>query len=176
MLIPKPRRFWTERLQDCALQPKSSFLKLTVSCSATERGPLHLSWFQHTRTHARHATETSVCRKVVMCAVVPTVHVLAPDLHADTMSHLRRELAETTHNGSESLSTQRHDGTGQGHHLISDAMVSDFLWSLAVVRLVGLLHDPISGAAQGLVSWSQLIGCNPWTAMRCLRSRQCHHV
>lgn len=92
------------------------------------------------------------------------------DLHVNTTSHLRCELAEPKHDGVRKLVTQRHDGPGQGHHLILDAMVSDFLWLLAVVRLVGLLHDPISGAAQGLVSWSRLIGCNPWTAMRCLRS------
>lgn len=101
--------------------------------------------------------------KIVMCAGVPTVPV-------DTTSHLICRLAETKHDGPESLSTQRHDGPGRGHYLILDAMGSDLLWLLAVVRLVGLLHDPISGAAQGLVSWSLLIGCNPWTAMRCLRS------
>lgn len=97
-------------------------------------------------------------------------HDVAPELRADRNKTRRvRKLVNAA--------PRWHvDGSGQGHHLILDAMVSDFLWSLAVVRLVGLLHDPISRAAQGLVSWSLLIGCNPWTAMRCLRSCQCHHV
>lgn len=74
----------------------------------------------------------------------------------------------------ESLSRSATTATGRGHHLILDAVASGILWLsvwlVVVVRVVGLLHDPISGAAQGLVSWSRLIGCNPWTDPRCLRS------
>jgi hypothetical protein len=122
--------------------------------------------------HGKQPRQVSIYRQ--SCHVCRGIHRLRPGFVEPARRHDVApepcELAGTRHDRVESLSRSATMGQARVHHLILDAMVSDFLWSLAVVRLVGLLHDPISGAAQGLVSWSRLIGCNPWTPMRCLRS------